>query len=576
MKCAGCGFENRPEARFCGACGARFAVVTECPQCATPNPSDYRFCHQCGERLRAASESVSDPVEGYAADGERRQLTVVFADLVGSTSLSSRIDAEDLKQLLSSYYAACTRVITRFDGHVAKFLGDGVLAYFGYPQAHEDDAVRAVNASLAILDVVAEVDARERAGIPILADQPLAVRIGVHTGPVVVGDTGEGAARERTAVGETLNVAARLQSLALPGTVVISEATKRLVQGLFVLEEQGEQQLRGIDAPVRVHRVMRPSGVVSRLELTDAAALTPFVGRDEETALLLDRWEHTAEGLGQVVLVTGDPGVGKSRLVQRFRARLADRPHTWLEARGSGYHRNTAFHPIIELIARGIRIEPGDTPRRCAEKLETELDNARLPREEIFPLFASLLSFPLLERYTQPVQSAEAWRRRTFEALVDWVFALAALQPVIFVVEDLHWVDPSTLEFLHMLVEQAPTGRLLVLLTVRPEAEPPQTRQAHVTRLRLTPLTRRQTRELVQSVHGGERLSGPVMNELLAKCDGVPLYCEELTKAVLESDQPRGLAIPASPGLSHGQARPARFRQGDRTTRIGAGPRVFS
>ena len=534
VKCDRCGHETRDGARFCGGCGSPFAPTVSCSACGQHNPPSHVFCQACGRSLHREAGAVATAPALSAAVGERRQLTALFCDLVGFTQLSGKLDVEDLQELMNDYYRVCATVVERFDGHVAQLLGDGVLAYFGYPQAHEDDAVRAVTAALSILEAVPEFRRRFADKLAGVVDDPLAVRIGIHTGLVVVGDSGNAPKGEPVALGTSLNIASRLQALAPENTVLITEATKNLVQGLFVLEPLGAQQLRGVDEPVTAFRVERPSGVATRLELGAKLGLTPFVGREHETALLVDRWETATEGLGQAVLITAEAGVGKSRLVQRLRERLAGATHTWLEARCSPYHAHTAFHPIIDLIQHGIRMEPDDEDAVRVEKLEQTLANAGLALDETLPLFASLLSLPIPERYAVPVQSAQAWRRRTLEALVAWIFALAERQPVVLVVEDLHWVDPSTLELLATLMGQVQSVRVLVVLTSRPELEPwPHWPQ--LTHLRLNPLTRRQTRTMLEAVVRRQALPELVLGELEAKCDGVPLYIEELTKSVIEA-----------------------------------------
>jgi len=543
VKCGECGFASQPDARFCGGCGARIDPRKACPSCGTANPPENNYCSECGERLAAASTLPSPTTpEG----GERRQLTVLFCDLVGSTRLSTLVDAEDLQDFLKTYYQACTRVIERFDGYVANYLGDGVLAHFGFPRAHEDDAVRSVNAALAMLEVMEEVREKARSRFPHLAEQPPAVRIAIHTGQVVVGDTGVGSPHERVAVGDTLNIAAKLQSAAAPNTVVISDSTQALVQGLFVLEELGPVTLAGLDTPLRAHRVLRPSGVVARIDVAAAKGLTKFIGRDQEVNFLLERWQHASEGLGQAVLVSGDAGVGKTRLLQRVRARLANRPHVWLEASGSVYHTASVFYPIIELIERGISLEKGDDTATRIEKLEQALAQAGLPLDDVLPLFASLISVPVPPRYTSLDPSQQSSRRRTFEALLAWVFTLADTAPVILVMDDLQWMDASSLELLGMIIEQAPTGRVLVLMTARPEFHAPWAHQAHVSSLHLTPLTRRQTRRLIEAVLGERELDTNTMDSLVAKCDGVPLFAEELTRAVLEGVTAAARLIPSS------------------------------
>ncbi len=529
MSCDRCGHEAHGGARFCGGCGASLSREISCEACGGSNPPSHGFCHSCGHALAKLQ------VAGLSSSGERRQLTALFCDLVGFTRLSTRLDVEDLQAVMNGYYRLCTEVVERFGGHVSQLLGDGVLAYFGYPAAHEDDAVRAVTAALSILEGMPAFRRGVAGQLADASDSSLGVRIGIHTGLVVVGDSDCAPGGEPVALGTSLNIASRLQAIAPENTVLISDDTRNLVQGLFVLESIGEQKLRGIEQPVGASRVVRASGVATRLELGARLGLTPFVGREHELSLLADRWETAAEGFGQAVLVTGEAGVGKSRLVQRLRERLATVPHAWLEARCSPYHSNTAFHPIIELIQHGIRAGADDSALVRVDKLEQTITDVGLPADDTLPLFASLLSLPVSARANEAQQSAQALRRRTLEALLAWIVALAGRQPVVLVIEDLHWVDPSTLELLSMLMGRLPSARLLVVLTARPELQPwPQ--WPHLTHLRLNPLTKTQTRAMLGAVLRKHSLPESVLGELEAKCDGVPLYVEELTKAVVENE----------------------------------------
>src|SRR5262245_40878877 len=333
-----CGHANPPQAKFCLECGA--ALIHACPKCHANLPPEAKFCLDCGTRIDAPPterEARTVTEDATAPAGERRQLTVLFCDLVGSTELSGRLDPEEWQDLVRAYQDTTSAAVERHGGYVAQYLGDGVLVYFGYPAAHEDDGERAVRAGLAMVDAVRAVN--ERLG----ADRQLAVRIGIHSGPVVVSQLG-GARRETLALGETTNVAARLQGLAAPDTVVMSATMQRLVPGMFVVEELGPQALKGVAEPVVCYRVVRPSGVRSRLDVA-AGRLTRFVGRDAELGTLVDRWERAVDGEGQNVLVVGEAGVGKSRLAYQLRERLAAIPHTWLECGASPYTEGTPFHP---------------------------------------------------------------------------------------------------------------------------------------------------------------------------------------------------------------------------------------
>jgi predicted ATPase/class 3 adenylate cyclase len=478
-------------------------------------------------RPSPATEVTSSPRTGQAADGERRQLTVLFCDLVESTALARRLDPEEYREVVRGYQAAGAEVVQRLEGHIAQYLGDGLLVYFGYPQAHEDDAARAVRAGLEIVTAVARLN--ERPGTRVA----LAVRIGIHTGPVVVGDMGAGDRHERLALGDTPNIAARLQGLAEASTVLVSGATHRLVDGAFRFENLGSHTLKGVDDPVPVYRVLGESEWRGRLDAQ--RRLTRLVGREQEVGLLLDRWERAAEGQGQAVLVMGEPGIGKSRAVRALRERLAGEPHRWLEARCSPYYTHTPLQPIIEVLSRLWGRAPEAAADGGLEALETWLRSLEIDPAEALPLLALLLSRPAPEGYPLPPMSPERQRRRTLETVVAVVLALTGEQPLVLVVEDLHWVDPTTLELLGQLIDQAPTARLLLLLTARPEFPAPWAARSYLTPLGLNRLTRRQTEQVVDHLAGGRALPREVAHEIVAKTDGVPLFIEELTKTVLES-----------------------------------------
>ncbi len=498
-----------------------------CPACDHESPPDAHFCSACGGPLETA-ERPAKPAPPEA--GERRQLTVLFCDLVGSTELSTRLDAEELAAIVRRYQGTCVEVIERFGGHVAQYLGDGLLVYFGYPQAHDDDAERAVRAGLGIVEALAGKSA---------------VRIGIHTGPVVVQAMGSGEKRETLALGETTNLAARLQALAAPDTVVLSEATRRLVRGIFVLEELGAQRLKGFAEPVLVHRAVRPSGVRSRLDLA-AGRLTPLVGREPELATLVDRFERAADGEGQSVLVQGEAGVGKSRLAYQLRERLAAVPHTWLESRATPYTERTPFFPVLELLEQGLAFTPDDTAAEKIAKLERGLAAVGFALPEALPLLAELLGLPAPEGYAPLSLSPEARRRNTMQLLVAWCLALSALQPLVILSEDLHWSDPSSLELLGRIVEQSATARVLLLATARPEFTTAWPARSNLLTLQLARLTRRQAREMVGGL-GGAGLSAAMIDALVARAGGVPLYVEELTKAVTEPGASQdAAAIPAT------------------------------
>jgi class 3 adenylate cyclase/predicted ATPase len=515
---------------FCVTCATPLKNI--CRNCGSENPIRAHFCGGCAAPLAAESSSAGPHIPSEA---ERRQLTVMFCDLVGSTQLSQRLDPEELREVVKAYQETCAEVIRSLDGQIAQYLGDGLLVYFGYPQAHEDDPVRAVSAALGILHDLPRLNDRIGERLPALRKESIQVRIGIHTGPVVVGEMGGGERQERLALGDTLSIASRLQGVTEPGWVVISEATRNLIRGVFVLEDLGRKSLKGIAEAVPVYRVIHRSGVRSRLEITAATGLTPLVGREQEVAMILDRWEQVKEGHGQVLFLGGEAGMGKSRLVQVLRERLEEEPHTWLDVSCSAYRGNSAFHPVVELLEKGLIFGGDDSSEVRLAKLERALRPAGFPLHELIPLFAPLMSIPLPERYPPVAVSPEAQRRRTLESLMAWLFSVSEQQPMVLVVEDLHWIDPSTLELLGMLVEQAPTVPVLLLLTFRPDFELPWAGRSHLTHLTLNRLTRRQMNAMVDAILGGKALPDEVLAQVLAKTDGVPLFVEELTKMVLES-----------------------------------------
>ncbi len=463
-----------------------------------------------------------------SAGAERRQLTVMFCDLVGSTALSTRLDPEEMREVIRDYQNAVARAVGPFDGNVAKFMGDGVLVYFGYPKAHEDDGERAVRAGLAVTTAVR--------GLQTPAHEALSARIGIATGLVVVGDlAGEDAVEEEAVVGETPALAARLQAIAEPDTVVISPRTRHLVGGLFEYEDLGRQRLKGIAEPVRAWRVLHERRMESRFEATHVADLTPFVGRDQEVALLLDRWRLAKDGEGQVVLLSGEPGIGKSRIMQTLREHIAAEPHTRLRYQCSPYHTNSALFPIIAQLELAAGFASEETRERKLEKLETLLAKSSENVEDVAPLLAALLSLSTNSRYPPLELTPQRQKEKTLEALIDQLVGLAERRPVLMVFEDAHWIDPTTRELLELTADRCRDKRVLLVITLRPDFESNWTRYSHVTLFSLAPLGRRDRTAMVAHLTRGKSLPREVIDQIVAKTDGVPLFIEELTKAVLES-----------------------------------------
>ena len=498
-----------------------------------PPPPAAQHAPQPATPEGAVPHTAPPPAVPSTPEAERRQLTVLFCDLVDSTPLSRQLDPEDLREVVRAYQDTCAKVIARFEGHIAQYLGDGLLVYFGYPRAHEDDAQRAVRAGLGIVEAMGPLNTRltQERGVQ------LAVRLGIHTGLVVVGEVGGSTRQEQLALGETPNLAARLQGVAAPNTLVISAATFQLLGGFFACQPLGTPLLKGQAQPLAVYRVLYESMARSRLEAVGSTGLTPLVGREQEVGLLRERWAQVKEGLGQVVLLSGEAGIGKSRLVQMLKDQVATESQAWLTpCQCSPYHQHSALYPWIDLLERvALRFEREEPSAQKLRKLEGFLVQYGLSLAETVPLFATLLSLPLPTEYAPLTVSSEQQKQQTLHALLTILLRLAAQQPVLFVMEDLHWVDPSTLEFLSLLVDQGPTARILALLTFRPDFSPPWTGRSHLTQVTLHRLMRPQAAEIICQVAHGKTLPPEVIEQIVAKTDGVPLFVEELTKMVLES-----------------------------------------
>jgi predicted ATPase/class 3 adenylate cyclase len=483
-----------------------------------------------------AAASRREPIAARAAAAEagRRQLTVMFCDLVGSTTLASRLDPEELRELIRAFQDRCAGAIARFDGYIARYMGDGVLVYFGFPRAHEDDPQRAARAGL---EVVRSVAALSAGSGPSLGTR-LQVRVGIATGLVVVGDiVGEGAASESAVIGETPNLAARLQGVAQPDQVVVSSATRALLGEHFHVEDLGEQSLKGLAEPARAWRVIAEASLEQRAEAGGQPRDIPLVGRQEELGLLLRAWESSKKGYGQAVLVSGEPGIGKSRLVDALRGRVEGEDFLWIAIRCSAYHGQTALYPVIRQLERALRLGPADDNDAKLEKLERAVSELKLPLAETVPLLASLLSLELPDRRYPPLSyPPQQQRQLTLDAITGWLFAEAERRPVLQVWEDLHWADPSTLEVLEILLEQAPTARMLNVLTFRPDFRPPWPQRSHLTPITLNRLERGEAEAMISHLAGGKPMPAEVVAHVLAKSDGVPLYVEELTKSILQSD----------------------------------------
>jgi class 3 adenylate cyclase/tetratricopeptide (TPR) repeat protein len=472
------------------------------------------FCGVCGGSL--ASES---------SEAERRQLSVLFSDLVGFTELSHRLDPEELGEVVGEYQRICARAIVSLDGHIAQYLGDGVLAYFGHPNAHEDDACRAVNAGLQIVSDVSSGD---------FNGQKLHVRVGIHTGLVVVGEIGGAQQHKSPAMGETLTVAARVQAEAEPDTVLITHATRRHVSGFYELESLPPRPLKGISRGVPLYRVLEASGADSKLDAAAVSGLTAFVGREDEVRLVREKWDQARLGSKQIVEVRGEAGIGKSRLVRFMRTNLTGPEDRFIECRCSPHHQGSALYPLTEMLERQIQLDRTDSDRRKYQKIRGFLDRLEYDNALALPLIGALLGIP--SDHGLPEMAPQKQRQLTLEVLTALLSALARKQPLLLAIEDLHWADPSTLEFVERLVRADGNERLLACLTYRPEFYPSWDPGSHRVVMHLSRLHREHSESVLRAVAENKSLPREVIDGVLARAEGVPLYVEEITKTVLESD----------------------------------------
>ncbi|WP_455221269.1 adenylate/guanylate cyclase domain-containing protein [Kaarinaea lacus] len=536
MQCTECGFENPDGMKFCGQCATPLAPV--CTQCQFENPPGFKFCGNCGKPLTIQA-SNSTQLEPAAAEtvashsqAERRQLTVLFCDVVGSAALSEHIDPEDLRDIMGKYRDTCQNVVSQYQGHIAQYLGDGILVYFGYPKANEDDAVRAVQSGLELIQHIEELNQHlsEEQGIS------LSVRVGIHTGLVVVGEIGSDDKRS-LAMGTTPNVAARLQDLAETNSVLISDATYRLVQSKFSSVPMGEHQLKGFSHPFALYKVEDIAQVTKTSDAQSAFNQVPLIGREQESALIVDRYEQAKIGQGQAVLLSGEAGIGKSRLVQLLREVALGDEICLLECWGSPYHKNSFLHCVINVLQNVLELDKCSSDEEKIKQLESPLAAFGVPLSESVPLLAELLAIPLPEdRYSAPQVTPQQRKQKILEALLGVVLGLASERMVVIIIEDLHWVDPTTIELLGLLLDQVPTSNIFVLLSYRLEFTPPWTPRAHITHITINRLTRKQSGHMVRWIAGNKDLPVSVFSEIIRKTDGTPFFVEELTKMVLESD----------------------------------------
>ena len=533
MHCTNCAAEVPEQRKFCVHCGA--AVARRCLACGAANPALNKFCGDCGTKLRVDSPAAV-PTAPDSRPIERRQLTVLFCDLVGSIALSARLDPEDFGAIIAGYRRCITETVGRFDGFVARHHGDGAVVYFGYPHAHEDDAERAVQASLALVQAVAALPTKEK----------LSARVGVATGVALVGDMSDSAISEEHGIlGDTPNLAARLQSLAQPGAVIISDRTKTIAGRQFEYLDLGKVEIQGFAKPVAAWQVAGKTAVTSRSHALQGSDLLPLIGRDEEIELLLRRWERAKSGEGQVVLLSGEAGIGKSRLTVALLEQLAREPHIRLRCFCSPQHTDSTLYPVIGEMLRAARFAHDDSQQVKTDKLDALLAQSSTPPQDA-ALFAEMLSLPNDGRYPPVEVEPQLRRQKTLKALGSQLEALARINPVLVIFEDAHWADPTSLELFARAVDLAVSHRLLILVTFRPEFSPPWTGRPHVTALTLNRLRRRDVDSLIEGVVGSRSLPAGIRQDIIERTDGIPLFAEEMTKAVLdaegESDAQRAFA----------------------------------
>jgi len=576
MLCGKCGFNNTVAMNFCGNCASPLRKI--CSKCQTENPVSFQFCGNCAQPLQefgeeplkpsanpsSNSENINDSPLGHNANGaaasstaksgdklpaitpgiaqhlhssgiggglaaERRQLTVMFCDLVGSTQLSQSLDPEDLREIMQQYRRICTQAIEQSDGYTAQFLGDGILAYFGYPQANEDDARRAAHAGMHILNKLSELNEEISPSFNV----NLSIRIGIHTGLVVIGDIlSQG--DDNLALGTTPNIAARIQDLANANELLVSADTYKLIHSFFRCGDLGEQELKGFNGKFKVYRV--DTAHEQRHYFNEDNEYLPLFGRKQEASLLSDRLDQAIAGTGQAVLLSGEAGIGKSRLAEFLREQVSSVRHTLIECWGSPLFQNSYLHPIISVLRRFWHLDELDDDKQQIKQISTTLYELGLPSEEALPILCDLLGingdFP-----ERPQLSAIETKRRTLDLLLDLLTVTASNRLVVVIAEDLHWIDPTSLELIGLLIDQVPTMRILVLLTFRMEFTPPWKPRAHLTQISINRLTRNQSGQLLKRISKGKTLPLEVFEQIIDKTDGIPFFIEELTRTVLDSEQ---------------------------------------
>ncbi|HEC20740.1 MAG TPA: adenylate/guanylate cyclase domain-containing protein [Gammaproteobacteria bacterium] len=528
MHCEKCGFENPEGMRFCGQCAT--PLKRTCPSCGFANPFDFEFCGQCATRLDPAAEALpTSAVTPTQQNAERRQLTVLFCDIIGSSALSERIDPEELRDIMRDYRNTCNEIVSRYDGYVAQYLGDGVLVYFGYPHAHEDDAQRAALAALEIIKRIPQHVYPVQQGV----DVQLAVRVGINTGLVVVGELGGGDKRSM-ALGETPNIAARLQEIATPNTVVVSQSTHQLLGERFACQSLGTHTLKGFSHAFELFQVQQAQR--KRSKQNEQPTHAGLIGREQETSLLIERLNQARKGVGQIVLLSGEPGLGKTRMVQMICNRVDRESCLFLDCYGAPYYKNSFLYPVMDMVRRIIGLQDESDPQQQISLIEQTVATLGLDANAITPVLADLLSIPHPEGNNALVSSTPQQRKQqTFDALISLLNAVAHQRFILLVVEDLQWVDPSTIELLSLLVEQPGLTNIFALITFRSDFAPPWKSHASLTQVTLNRLTQKQSGSMIKQLCGQKMLPVEVFNEIINKTDGIPFFVEEFTNAVLRS-----------------------------------------
>ncbi len=545
MRCEKCDFSNPAGMQFCGNCAA--PLPQHCAHCRHDNPPNFRFCGYCGQQLAGARERQLTPAEqgvavGGAGEGrqkdslqlagsaERRQLTVMFVDLVGSSTLSERLDPEELREIITIYRDQSQQVMQQYSGHIAQYLGDGILAYFGYPNAGEGDTKRGVRAALALIEALTKLEGslQEKFGIN------LQVRVGIHTGLVVIGET-SAAESDRLALGEAPNIAARLQGLAQPNMVCISGATRSLIGEDFQVQSLGRHSLKGFTQPVEVFTVLEETEFLQRRTTRTPQNATPLVGREQERGLMLDRLDQAVEGTGQVVCLSGEPGIGKTRLIQEIHQPLSGVEHFYIELQGIAYYRNSPFHAITSYLCRAFKLHHGLSNEEKLANIHHAFRENSLDGEQEIAALCRLLGVTYRLQDDSEAQAASSSKRKTINTLFNIIQKMAEGRLLVLVVDDAQWIDPSTLELVGMMVDQAPLWKMFILLSFRNDFQLPWKQQANFTYIMLNRLSRRQVGRLINTMAGGKRLPDELFRDVIAKTDGIPLFVEELLKTILGS-----------------------------------------